>query len=87
MSFKDGKAYNDRLVPISRGHVLPDRNDPVQYITYDLWEDMRACDGQLADEILEPVFAFMEAQTDPKRKDIFDFGAYVKYREADVGKA
>ena len=87
MSFEDGKAYNDKLIPISQGHVLPDRDYPVQYITYDLWESMRACDERLANQILEPVFTFMRAQTDHKRKDISSLGEYLKYREGDVGKA
>lgn len=25
MSFEEGEAYNERLIPISRGDVLPDR--------------------------------------------------------------
>ncbi len=25
MSFKDGEEYNEKLIPISRGEVLPDR--------------------------------------------------------------
>ena len=87
MSFEAGKAYNEKLMPISRGDVLPDRNVPVEYITYDLWESMRACDRKLADEILEPVFTFMRAQTDPRRKDTMELGAYLEYRERDVGKA
>ena len=87
MSFVAGKAYNEKLMPISRGDVLPDRNVPVEYITYDLWESMRACDRKLADEILEPVFTFMRAQTDPRRKDTMELGAYLEYRERDVGKA
>lgn len=28
MSFEDGEAYNEKLIPIVRGDVLPDRRDP-----------------------------------------------------------
>lgn len=87
MSLEDGKAYNDKLMPISRGDVLPDRRIPVEWITYDLWESMRAFDRKLADEILEPVFTFMRAQTDPRRKNQMELGEYLEYRERDVGKA
>ncbi len=87
MSFEDGEAYNEKLMPISRGHMLPDRDIPVEYITYDLWESMRACHRELADDILEPVFVFMRAQTDRQRKGINQLGAYLEYRERDVGKA
>ena len=87
MSFEAGSAYNENLIPISRGDVLPDRSIPVEYITYDLWESMRACDRKLADEILEPVFTFMRAQTDRTRVGIKELGPYLQYRERDVGKA
>ena len=87
MSFDEGSAYNEHLIPISRGDVLPNRSIPVEYIIYDLWESMRAHDRELADEILEPVFLFMRAQTDKSRVGIKSLGAYLLYRERDVGKA
>lgn len=87
MSLEDGSAYNERLILLSRGDVLPNRSVPVEWITYDLWNDMRACDKALADDILEPVFTFMRAQTDKSRLDIKELGQYLKYRERDVGKA
>ncbi|KAL4987409.1 Aristolochene synthase in complex with 12,13 Difluorofarnesyl diphosphate [Aspergillus falconensis] len=87
MSFKDGSAYNEKLIPIARGDVLPDRKVPAEWIMYDLWEDMRAHDQVLADEILEPTFTFMRAQTDKSRLTIKEMGPYLTYREKDVGKA
>ncbi|KAI2631796.1 Aristolochene synthase in complex with 12,13-Difluorofarnesyl diphosphate [Xylaria nigripes] len=87
MSLEDGKAYNEKLMPIARGHVKPDRNIPVEYIFFDLWESMRAHDRELANEILEPTFEFMRAQTDPARLKPMGLKEYLEYREADVGKA
>jgi aristolochene synthase len=87
MSLEDGKAYNEKLMPITRGEALPDRNIPVEWITYDLWESMRAHDRAMADDIQEPVFTFMRAQTDSKRLEKMGLGTYLEYREADVGKA
>lgn len=87
MSLEEGRAYNEKLMPICRGDVAPDRNEPVEYIMYDLWEDMRAHDRALADDILEPCFDFMRAQTDPERLKYMDLKDYLKYREADVGGA
>ncbi|KAB8209383.1 Aristolochene synthase in complex with 12,13 Difluorofarnesyl diphosphate [Aspergillus parasiticus] len=87
MSFEDGSAYNEKLIPIARGDVLPDRTVPVEWIMYDLWESMRAHDKVLANEILEPVFTFMRAQTDKARLTIKEMGPYLVYREKDVGKA
>lgn len=60
---------------------------PVEYILYDLWESMRAHDKYLANEVLEPVFTFMRAQTDKARLEIHELGQYLEYREKDVGKA
>ena len=87
MSLEDGSAYNEKLIPISRGHVLPDRSVPVEYIIYDLWESMRAHDKDMADEVLEPTFVFMRAQTDKTRTKPMSLGNYFEYREKDVGKA
>ncbi|EGX94779.1 aristolochene synthase, putative [Cordyceps militaris CM01] len=87
MSFESGAAYNNALIPIVRGDVQPDRSVPAQWMMYDLWEDMRACDKELADDILEPVFTFMRAQTDKARLSIGEMGEYLVYRERDVGKA
>jgi aristolochene synthase len=87
MSFEDGEAYNNSLMPIMRGEKLPNRNIPAEAIMWDLWEDMRALDHDLANEILEPTFVFMRAQTDRERRKIKGFGSYLVYRERDVGKA
>ncbi|EKG16278.1 hypothetical protein MPH_06512 [Macrophomina phaseolina MS6] len=54
---------------------------------YDLWEGMRKHDKDLADEILEPTFTFMRAQTDKARLEMRELGQYLEYRERDVGKA
>lgn len=87
MSFEVGKAFNAKLMPICRGSILPNRSVPVESITYDLWEKMRAFDRKMTDAILEPVFTFMRAQTDPRRKIIDTLHAYFEYREQDVGRA
>lgn len=87
MSLEEGRVYNARLMPLFRGTILPNRNDPVEWIGYDLWESMRSHDLEMSNEILEPVFTFMRAQTDPARLTTMELGRYLEYREADVGKA
>ncbi|KID84406.1 Aristolochene Synthase [Metarhizium guizhouense ARSEF 977] len=87
MSFDEGKAYNEKLMPLARGDALPNRAVPVEYMFYDLLESMRAHHRQLADDILEPTFVFMRAQTDKTRKEITEIGHYLEYRQKDVGKA
>lgn len=83
MSSDEGSAYNERLIPISRGDVLPDCSVPVEYIIYDLWESMRQHDKKMADEILEPFFVLMRAQTDRSRAEPMGLGRYFEYREKD----
>ena len=48
---------------------------------------MRSHDKALADEVLEPTFTLMRAQTDRLRFQITELGQYLEYRERDVGKA
>ncbi|KAI3316783.1 Aristolochene synthase in complex with 12,13 Difluorofarnesyl diphosphate [Xylariaceae sp. AK1471] len=87
MSLEAGEAYNARLMDIARGDVLPDRTIAAEYIFYDLWESMRAHDLKMANDVLEPVFVFMRAQTDSTRLKPMNLDEYLQYREKDVGKA
>ncbi|KNG46670.1 aristolochene synthase [Stemphylium lycopersici] len=86
MSLEEGSAYNEHLIGISGGTTRPNHSIPVEWITYDLWNDMRACDIELADDMKEPVFAFMRAQVDTKRLCVKTLGEYLEYRERDVGQ-
>lgn len=47
---------------------------------------MRQHDLEMANDILEPVFTFMRAQTDPTRLKTMGLKEYLEYRERDVGK-
>ncbi|MCJ1344096.1 hypothetical protein MMC31_002299 [Peltigera leucophlebia] len=87
MSLEEGEAFNEKLIPIMHGHIQPNRSNPVEYILYDLWEEMRLIDEPLANTVLEPTFIFMKAQTDKARLSITKLGQYFEYREKDVGKA
>jgi hypothetical protein len=40
ISLADGEAYNNNLMPIARGDILPHRTIPVEYIIYNLWESI-----------------------------------------------
>ena len=86
MSLAEGEAYNNSLMPLCRGDVLPDRSVPVQWMMYDLWEDMRKTDLELARTVEEPVFEFMRAQTAKERLQVQGLGKYLEYRQADVGQ-
>ncbi|KAI3319187.1 Aristolochene synthase in complex with 12,13 Difluorofarnesyl diphosphate [Xylariaceae sp. AK1471] len=66
LSLEEGMAYIDKMFAFFRGEVQLDRNLPAEWISYDLWEELRACDRKLADQLLEPIYAFMKSQTDPR---------------------
>lgn len=87
MSFVEGRAYNEHLMPIAEGKVAPDCSVPVEWMFHAIWEEMRQIDLELAESILEPVFVFMHAQTDKSRVSIDQLSTYLVYRERDVGSA
>ncbi|KAJ5139222.1 Aristolochene synthase [Penicillium bovifimosum] len=87
MSLEDGKAYNDKLMPIGMGAVTPDSSIPVEWMFHEIWEGMRSRETMLANSVLEPCFVFMRAQTDKSRQTINELGDYMIYRERDVGSA
>lgn len=87
MSLHDGEDYNEGLIRLCAGDVPPDRSIPVQWMLFDLWESMRACDRELADDILKPITTFMRAQTSRDRLSIKGLGQYLEYRQGDVGQA
>ncbi|KAI0533245.1 Aristolochene synthase in complex with 12,13 Difluorofarnesyl diphosphate [Xylaria digitata] len=86
MSLKDGRAFNDKLIALARGEVLPDRSSPPEWIMYDVWEGLRGCDEELANAMLQPCFNFMSSQTDPRRLTKMNLEQYLEYRLDDVGK-
>jgi aristolochene synthase len=86
MSVEEGVAHNLKVIECARGNLLPDRNVPAQWIMYDLFEDMRAVDKQLADELLEPTIDFLVAQADGNRMKPMTLKEYFDYRDADLGK-
>ncbi|KAI6084941.1 Aristolochene synthase from penicillium Roqueforti [Hypoxylon rubiginosum] len=86
LSLSDGAAYNERLMPLCKGDAQPNQNSPVEWMMYQIWEEMRQCNRELANGVLEPVFTFMRAQTSPERLHIKDLGLYLQYRQNDVGQ-
>ncbi|KAI0179446.1 Aristolochene synthase from penicillium Roqueforti [Hypoxylon sp. FL1284] len=86
LSLADGAAYNEHLMPLCKGEAQPNKNIPVEWMMYQIWEEMRQCNRELADQVLEPVFTFMRAQTSSERLHIKDLGPYLRYRQSDVGQ-
>lgn len=85
MSLDKGRLYNARLLALMRGGAQPDRTVAAEWMTYDTWESMRACDASLADTILGPMEDFMTAQTEDTRLRKMTMGEYLEWRGRDVG--
>jgi len=63
MSFDNGRAYNNPLMPIMRGDIQPDAGRAVEVMMWEMWESMGACDRVLAELTLEDTFVFMRCVT------------------------
>ena len=85
MNLEEGKAFYKSLVPIAMGKKLPNRSDPYEWITYDTWTSMRACDKELADGVLEGALNCITAQVDAQRLACPDMGSLLRQRIEEGG--
>ena len=87
MSLEEGKKLYKRLIPIAMGKKLPNRKDPYEWITYDVWTSMRACDKELADQVLREALVCITAQVDTVRLACPDMGTLLRQRIKEGGCA
>ncbi|KAI1487270.1 Aristolochene synthase in complex with 12,13-Difluorofarnesyl diphosphate [Biscogniauxia mediterranea] len=85
VSLKDAQEYIERLILIIRGVQKPDRSIPAEWIMWDIWEEMRAVDAELAHTLEEPTFILLRAQVDKTRLDTGDLATYFQFRVKDIG--
>jgi aristolochene synthase len=86
MSVKEGVAHQEKVIECAVGEHLPDYKVPAQWIMYDLFQNMRAVEKQLADELLQRTIDFLLAQADGNRMKPMNLEQYIEYRDADLGK-
>lgn len=87
MSLEEGQTFYKRLIPIAMGKKLPNRSDSYEWITYDVFTSMRACDKELADEVLQQALVCITAQVDSKRLACPDMGSLLRQRIKEGGCA
>lgn len=87
MSLEEGKRFYKKLIPIAMGKKLPNRSDPYEWITYDVWTSMRACDSELADQVLREALVCITAQVDSVRFACPDMGSLLRQRIKEGGCA
>ena len=85
MSLEEGKAFYAKLIPLAKGARLPDRDDALEWITYDLFASMRDCDAGLTDEVLDGVILCLKAQVDTARTKCEDIGSLLRQRVKEGG--
>ena len=87
MSLEEGKQFYKKLIPIAMGKKLPNRSDPFEWITYDTMTSMRACDKELADQVLREALVCITAQVDSVRFSCPDMGSLFRQRIKEGGCA
>ncbi|KAI1274952.1 Aristolochene synthase [Xylaria sp. FL0933] len=85
MPIEEGKEYNERLILIAQGMKRPNPAIPAEWMMWDLWEDMRNHDEELAKTVQAPCFLFMRAQVDKIRLNQSDLSLYFEFRQDDIG--
>ncbi|KAL8864572.1 MAG: hypothetical protein Q9198_009780, partial [Flavoplaca austrocitrina] len=86
-SFEDGKALYKRIISIAQGKVQPDRNKPIEWITYDVWAGMRSVDEALTESLFQNVLLCVRAQVDEARNRCTGMRALLdqRYKESGAG--
>ena len=87
MDLEEGKQFYKGLIPIAMGKKLPNRSDPYEWITYDVFTSMRACDKELADQVLLEALVCINAQVDSVRLGCPDMGSLLRQRIKEGGCA
>jgi hypothetical protein len=85
MSIARGKALYARLTAIATGEAAPDRSNPYEWITHDVWTSMRARDHALADEVLAQFLVCIHAQVDKARLECENIGTLLAQRIKEAG--
>lgn len=84
MSLQDGSSYNERLISIVKGEILPAEDSAIEKIVLEIWQQMRAIDKTLSDDVEAPTFDFWRSQNAEARLAKKSIAEYLEYRELDV---
>jgi hypothetical protein len=87
MSISEGKALYRKLIPMAMGTAQPDRTQPFEWITYDIFASMRACDEERTKDVFQKALLCITAQVDEARLSCADMGSLLRHREKEAGCA
>lgn len=85
MSLEDGKAFYHCLILLAKGEILPNRENPYEWITYDTFASMRKDDEALTEAVLQDAILCVTAQVDEARNCCTNMGALLKQRYKEGG--
>ncbi|KID79657.1 Aristolochene synthase [Metarhizium brunneum] len=85
LSFSQGRALAEHIAHLCRGQRLPNRAVPMEWISYNLFRDMRELDAERASHVADAVEKSMMVQTSTRRGKDMGFSQFVEYRSVDVG--
>ncbi|KAJ5355833.1 hypothetical protein N7517_010442 [Penicillium concentricum] len=86
MSFTQMLSYRDQVMKIALGTANPDRRICLEWMLHDTVMAMRSMDELLASDIAQGFCQLLQAQTSQERSTIKTLGAYLRFREIDVGR-
>ncbi|MCJ1461493.1 hypothetical protein MMC07_000090 [Pseudocyphellaria aurata] len=85
MDLAGGKEFYMRLVYLAYGKALPNRENPVEWITYDCCASLRERDEVLAKDIFDMIQRCFRAQVDKARLKCASLGDLLKQRIQEGG--
>lgn len=85
MDLAQGKEFYTKLVYLAYGKILPDRENPMEWITYDICASMRAQDEVLAKDVIDMIQKCFRAQVDMARLNCDSLGDLLKQRCQEGG--
>lgn len=85
MSLEDGKALYKRLITLAEGRAQPDRTNPYEWMTYDVFAKMRAVDHDLTEAVFRAMALCVTSQVDEERNRYTGMRALLQQRCKESG--
>ncbi|KAI4203815.1 MAG: hypothetical protein LQ348_001381 [Seirophora lacunosa] len=85
LSLEDGKALYKRLITLAEGRAQPDRTNPYEWMTYDVFAKMRAVDHDLTEAVFRAMALCVTSQVDEERNRYTGMRALLQQRCKESG--
>lgn len=85
LDVEEGKLFYKKLIGIAKGRLEPNKDDAVECITHEIWQELRSKDEKLADDVLDGAILCLEAQVDSRRLKVSSTKKLLEYRGEEGG--